>query len=125
MSMNSIIIHLLYYQYFYNLVKFISSTLKLQYLSLRHPAITSFKSGRLFICTKIIVIIFMSNIYVLFVLLIFIFISSFLVLKVLICNFNLLVLVIQVMMDPDPVKRPSARELVENPIFCKKTQRIA
>jgi hypothetical protein len=24
---------------------------------------------------------------------------------------------IQAMIDPDPVKRPSARELVENPIF--------
>ncbi|KAG2406601.1 hypothetical protein LR48_Vigan11g077300 [Vigna angularis] len=32
---------------------------------------------------------------------------------------------LKVMMDPDPVKRPSARELVENPIFCKKIQRIA
>jgi len=37
----------------------------------------------------------------------------------------MLVLLIQVMMDPDPVKRPSARELVENPIFCKKIQRTA
>ncbi|ESW35080.1 hypothetical protein PHAVU_001G204900 [Phaseolus vulgaris] len=29
---------------------------------------------------------------------------------------------LKVMMDPDPVKRPSAKELVENPIFCKKIQ---
>ncbi|KAG5055856.1 hypothetical protein AAZX31_03G191700 [Glycine max] len=26
---------------------------------------------------------------------------------------------LKVMMDPDPVKRPSAKELIENPIFCR------